>query len=352
MTSRNFVVLVGVAVVLCGAAVWVKGNRRVRTPDLVGRKVLPAFNVSDVARVEVNGAKKVVLAASDAGWTVDALHGYPADAKKITDEILKLKDLKAGPSASEVADAATTTVVLKDAAGKELATLRMGDTHKGKARGQMAMFGGGGYPDGRYVSMDGRTVLVNDALEAFDGDPKKWVQTRICQLTSSDVAAVSYQKGGETVKLTRKDGTWSLEGLGPKEELDSSKTYSLDSALSYLDLTGVADPKLSEAELGFATGAVYTATLKNGVTYTAKTGAATGSDHWFKVSASFAPAGTNAAENAKLEQTVKDFNAKTGKWTYSISSYSADSMAKARKDLVKAKEEPKKDEPKKAEEKK
>ena len=347
MTSGKFVLLAGVAVALCGAAVWVKGKRTVRTPDLVGRKVLPAFSVSDVARVEVDGAKKVALAASDKGWTVDALFGYPADAKKITDEILKLKDLKAGPSASEITNAATTKIVLKDAAGKELAALAMGDTHKAKAKGQMAMFGGGGYPDGRYVTLEGTTVLVNDSLDAFDGDPLKWVDRSICKVPSADVTSVVFKKGAETVKLARKDGKWDLEGLGAKEEIDTSKTYSLDSALSYLDLTGIADPKKSEADLGFtATGAVYTATLKNGTVYTARVGGSSGSDRWVKLSASFTATGTNTAENAKLEQAAKDFNAKVGAWTYSVSSYSADNMAKARKDLVKAKEEPKKDEKK------
>ena len=80
--------------------------------------------------------------------------------------------------------------------------------------------------------------------------------------------------------------------------------------------------------------------------HTAKIGAASGSDRYFKVSAAFAPVGTNATENATLEKAVKDFNANAGKWTYLISSYSADSMSKSRKDLVKAKEEPKKDEKK------
>ena len=212
----------------------------------------------------------------------------------------------------------------------------------------MAQFGGGGYPDGRYILFEGKVVLVKDALDAFDGDPKKWVDTRICKVTASDVAAVTYAKGGETVKLARKDGKWNLEGIGEKEELDTSKTYSLDSALSYLDLTGIADPKRTEAELGFATGAVYTATLKNGTTYTAKTGAANGADRWFKVSAAFKPTGTNATENAKLEKAAKEFNDTVGKWTYSIASYSADNFFKARKDLVKAKEEPKKEEAKPA----
>ena len=141
---------------------------------------------------------------------------------------------------------------------------------------------------------EGKAVLVKDPLDAFDGDPKKWVDTSICKVTAADVVSVAFTKGKESVKLARKDGAWTLEGLGPKEEIDTSKTYSLDSALSYLNLTGIADPKLTEAELGFATGAVYTATLKNGITYTAKVGNAVGSDRTLKLSAAFAPVGTNA----------------------------------------------------------
>ena len=215
-----------------------------------------------------------------------------------------------------------------------------------KPRGQAAQFGGGGYPDGRYVKFGDGVVLVKDALDAFDGDPKKWCESRICSVSSSDVKDVSYTKDGKTVKLSRKDSTWTLEGLGEKDELDTSKTYSLDSALSYLDFNGVADPKKPEAEFGFATGSVYTVSLKNGQSYTANVGGTLGSDRYFKVAAAFSPVGTNATENAALEKAVKDFNAKTGKWTYLISSYSADSMSKSRDDLVKAKEEPKKDEKK------
>ena len=348
---KKLLILVVAAGALLGAAFLLKGRSQ-KTPSLVGRKILPAFNVSDVARVEIAGAKSLALSSAEGtGWTVDALHGYPADANKIKEALFKLKELKAGQPASGISNAAPTTVVLKDAGGKELAKLTMGDQHRSAPRGEMAQFGGGGYPDGRYVTLDGTTVVVNDALNEFDGDPKKWVNARICAITASDVTDVAYTKGKETVKLARKDGKWNLEGLGPKEELDSSKTYSLDSALSYLDFAGVVDPKKPEAELGFATGAVYTATLKNGITYTAKVGNKIGSDSAFKVSAVFKPVGTNATENAACEKTVKDFNDTVGKWTYTISSYSAESMSKTRKDLVKAKEEPKKEEAKPAEKK-
>ncbi len=348
---KKLLILMAVAGILIGVIFWLKSEHAPKASNLVGRKILAPFNVADVARVEIGGAKSLALASGEKGWTVDALHGYPADAKKILDELLKLKELKAGQPAAGISNASPTTVVLKDAAGKELAKLVMGEQHRSAPRGEMAQFGGGGYPDGRYVALDGTTVVVNDALNEFDGDPKKWVNARICAITASDVTDVAYTKGKETVKLARKDGKWNLEGLGPKEELDSSKTYSLDSALSYLNFSDVVDPKKTEAELGFATGAVYTATLKNGITYTAKVGNKIGADSAFKVSAAFKPVGTNATENAACEKTVKDFNDKVGKWTYTISSYSAESMSKTRKDLVKAKEEPKKEEAKPAEKK-
>lgn len=348
MTTKNLAILGGVAVVLGGVAYVTSSAGNVKSPSIAGKQILPRFDLASVARVEIGAADKVVLAASDNGWTIESLYGYPADVAKIRENLMKLQDLKVGQVAYGRKIEKPTSVGLLDSAGKALATLEMGETHMSRPKGQAAQFGGGGYPDGRYVKFGDKTVLVKETLDAFDGDPKKWADTRIASVTASDVASVSYAKGGETVKLARKDSAWTLEGLGPKEELDSSKTYSLDSALSYLDFTGVADPKLSEKDLGFATGSVYTATLKNGQTYVAKVGgAAKGTDRWVKLSASFKPIGTNATENAKLEQTVKDFNAKVGKWTFSVSSYSADNFAKARKDLVKAKEEPKKDEAKK-----
>ena len=343
MTTKNLVILGAVAAVLGGAAYFCNSGRKMKAPSLNGKPVLPAFDVSEVAKVEIGGAKKLTLAATDKGWTIETLYGYPADVTKIRENLLKLKDLKVGQSAKGQKIDPGTPVEIKDAKGKTLAATTLGGQHMSKPKGQAAQYGGGGYPDGRYVKFGDGVVLVKETLDAFDGDPKKWCEARICSVPSADVKAVTYAKGGETVKLTRKDSTWTLEGLGAKEELDTSKTYSLDSALSYLDFNGVADPKKPEAEFGFATGAVYTVSLKNGQSYTAKVGGASGSDRYFKVSAAFSPVGTNATENANLEKAVKEFNDNAGKWTYLISSYSADSMSKTRKDLVKAKEEPKKD---------
>ena len=352
MTTKNLVILGAAAVVLGGAAWYCNSGRTVRAPSIVGEKILPSFDVADVARIEIGGAKKVQLVADDKGWKLQSLYGYPADVTKIRENLLKLTELKVGQVANGKKIASPATVDIQNAAGKSLAALPLGETHTSKPKGQAAMYGGGGYPDGRYVEYKGKTVLVKETLDAFDGDPKKWVDTRIASVSASDVKSVVFEQGKEKVSLTRKDSTWTLAGLGPKEELDTSKTYSLDSALSYLDFTDIADPKKSDADLGFTTGCVYSVTLKNGESYTAKVGGKNGSDRWVRLSASFKAVGTNATENAASEKKVKEFNEKVARWTYAVSSYSADNMSKKRADLVKAKEEPKKDDAKKDEAKK
>jgi len=324
MNSKSLIILAGAAVVLGGAAYFLQSGNKPSAAKLNGKAIFPGLSVADVARVEVAG--KLTLAASAAGWKVESLYGYPADREKIAENLMKLAELKVGQVAHGRKLGAESALTLKDASGKVLADLKLGDKHSKKAKGQMAMYGGGSYPDGRYIAFDGETVLVKDTLEAFDGDVKQWCNTRIASIPSSDVTAVTYAHGGETVELMKgTNSTWVLKGLTAKEELDTSKTYSLDSALSYLDFNAVADPKLTEAELGFKTGYVYTVTVKEGsntVQHVATVGNKTkdGSDRYFKLD--------------------------DGKWIFTISSYSAENMMKARKDLVKAKEEPKKEESK------
>ena len=330
MTSKKLGILVAVAAALVAAAYFTRSESRPTAAKLNGKALLPSLSVADVGRIEVGD--KLVLAASADGWKIESLHGYPADREKIAENLMKLAELKVGQVARGRKLGTETAVTLKDASGKELASLKLGDKHMKKASGPAAMYGGGGYPDGRYAAFEGETVLVKDTLDAFDGDAKKWCNARIASFSSSDVKAVKYSHAGEAVELEKgTNSTWVLKGLGPKEELDTSKTYSLDSALSYLDFNSVADPKLTDAELGFSTGYVYTVTMKDGsntVTHVATVGNKVkgGSDRYFKLD--------------------------DGKWVFTISSYSAESMMKSRKDLVKAKEESKKDEAKKDEAKK
>ena len=310
MNNKSLIILAAIAIALGGTAYFLNGGAKSSVPKLNGKAVVPGLDASEVAKIEIG--TKLALAAGDKGWTVATLSGYPADREKIVENLLKLRELKVGQVVRGKTLDATTPVVLKDAAGKELAKLELGPKHEK-------------WGHGRYAKFDGQSVLVSDALDAFDGDAKQWCNTRIASIPSSDVTAVSYKHGNELVELTKgTNSTWVLKGLTDKEELDTSKTYSLDSALSYLDFNSVADPKLTEAELGFSTGAVYTVTYKDGsntVKRVATVGNVVkgGSDRYFKMD--------------------------NDQWIFTISSYSAENMMKTRKDLVKAKkEEPKKEE--------
>ena len=312
MNNKSLIILAAIAVVLGGAAYILNSGSKGSSPRLNGKAVVPGLDASEVAKIEIG--TKLALAAGDKGWTVATLNGYPADREKIVENLLKLRELKVGQVVRGKALESTTPVVLKDAAGKELAKLELGPKHEK-------------WGHGRYAKFDGQSVLVSDSLDAYDGDAKQWCNTRIASIPSTDVTAVSYKHGNELVELTKgTNSTWVLKGLTDKEELDTSKTYSLDSALSYLDFNSVADPKLAEAELGFATGFVYTVTYKDG-SNTVKRVATVG--------------------NTVKGGTDRYFKMDNDKWIFTISSYSAENMMKTRKDLVKAKEEPKKEEAKK-----
>ena len=317
MNNKSLIILAAVAVVLGGAAYFLNSGSKGSSPRLNGKAVVPGFDASQVAQIEIG--TKLALAAGDKGWTVATLNGYPADREKIVENLLKIRELKVGQVIRGKKLETTTPVVLKDAAGKELAKLELGPKHEK-------------WGHGRYAKFEGESVLVSDALDAFEGDAKQWCNTRIASIPSTDVTAVSYKHGKELVELTKgTNSTWVLKGLTAKEELDTSKTYSLDSALSYLDFNSVADPKLTEAELGFSTGSIYTVTYKDG-SNTVKRVATVG--------------------NTVKDGTDRYFKLDDKNWVFTISSYSAENMMKTRKDLVKAKPEPKKDESKKPETKK
>jgi hypothetical protein len=344
MTPKKLTILVVVAAVLGGLAYWSSQRGRIKTPSLAGKPVLKAIDLSQVGRIEVSqdGKKNLVLKGTDAGWTMESLFDYPADITKIRANLLSLTDLKIGQVVRDKKLENALLVDLQSPEGKSLAALRLGEKHMREPTGQMAMYGGGAFPDGRYVATEGEAVyLVKETLDAFDGDPASWTVTQIASVPGADITTAEFKVNNETLKLERKENNGTLDGLDPKEELDTSKLYSIDSALNYLNFTSVADPKLTEEEAGFTTGVVYTATLKAGEVYTAKVGNAIGTDRYFKVNAAFTPTGTNATENAAIKEKIEKFNATTGKWTYLISSASADNFSKRRADVVKAKEEPK-----------
>ena len=337
MKPGKLLTLVIAAAVLVALAFWSSNRKQSAPPSSIGKKLLPALKLESVARVEIarQGAP-IAIERGDDGWTVKNLSGYPADVSKLQSALLKLTDLRIGEVARGVnIDTNVTLVDLQGGSGKPLATLRLGSRPAGAERHGYRM------PQGRYISVAGdpQVYLVKEGLEEFDGEPRDWVSSQLLNLSSSDIRTIELTNPtGTVLTLSRESGSLSLPGLSTNEEFDASKAYGVESALCYLNLAGVADPKLDDTRTGLATPGLYRVTMKNGDQYTARIGAAAASgDRYLRLDAVLAPPGTNATARAEQAARKADLDQKFGKWTYLVSPSTADNMTLSRADLVKPK---------------
>ncbi|MFO7937494.1 MAG: DUF4340 domain-containing protein [Kiritimatiellia bacterium] len=345
MKRNKLIGLAAAALVLSVAAYMTSSSRKVKTPSCLGKPVLPGLDLSRIRKIELKDKndQTLKLESSDSGWKITSHFDYPADIPIIRKQLLKIKELRIGQKADAEKVTDATVLDMQDKTGRSIATLRLGDEHLGKARGQMTQYSGGSFPDGRYVAPGGdeKAYLVKEPLSSFTPDVKNWTDTEIVDISSSDVNGIALIKGDEVCTLSKKEGSWTVAGLNTNEEFDTSSSYSLESALSSLSFTDLGDPAMSDSASGISTGAFYKVTLKNGESYTASLGNTTegSSDRYMKIAASFTPQGTNETVNTAARTKIENFNEKTSEWLYVIPSHKAESMLKTRSDLVKNKEE-------------
>lgn len=160
MNNKNLIILGVAAVVLGGAAFFLSRGTATRAPALNGQRLVQPFDVEKVAKIEIGSA--LALVAGDEGWIVPAATNAPADRAKITENLLKLLDLKVGQVVRGKTIENPLTVKVFDANGGELAALTLGERHPK-------------YGFGRYAAFKGETVLVADTLDAFTEDAGFWL---------------------------------------------------------------------------------------------------------------------------------------------------------------------------------
>jgi hypothetical protein len=388
MKGKNLVVILVVAAALIVLAVLTSREKPTQAASVVGRKVFPDLAINDVERlVAVSAGATVTVAKAESGWVLPGKFGYPADFKKVRDAILKLQDLKIGQLA-RLNDAMRAKLKMKpvgdkdggtrlDLLGKQgraIASLLIGATHERASEESAGPTRYGGYPDGRYISPDaGATVyLVTDTLNELVGEPKEWLDTEIVSVNAADIREIAVTgEGRAELRLTKKDGDskFELANVPEGKELDTSKTYSIESALSYLRFNEIADPASTNTAAGMAKPVTFQAETKKGEIYTARIGQspAGGSDRYLRMEVGLKPAPPAAdkkddeaakmqdeerkkqdeerkkqeKERRELEEKVAALNKKFQGWTYLISSYSAESLTKTHDSLLKEKEKPK-----------
>ena len=218
---------------------------------------------------------------------------------------------------------------------------------------QMMMYGmSGNIPLGRFVSMDGETVIVANTFSLVDDPVKEWFDSEFFKI--SDMKSATLSQNGAVIWSASRDSTsadMNLIGDIPADkELDKTKVNAVKSAFSWIRFNDVADPKAPAKETGMDSPKVLTAPvdgkqyLKVAVSWNGATVRTPAEDEKpedkAKLDADF------AKKVKESQDKAKELNDRLSSWTYEVGTNALSSVDKAFADFLKdkPKEEPKKDE--------
>lgn len=377
MNRKQLTLLIVVAVVLGSLGYWVYNQKQAGyergTEKADGQKLLKGVAesaINDVAQINIKqGANEVNLARAGGVWTVKERGGYPANFNNISELVKKLWDLKitrsveVGPSRLpklKLTKADGTLLDLKDDKGKSIAAITLGAQTSKDSGGDDAQFGGGSFPNGRYVMRgeDIKTVaLVSDPL-TVDGKAEDWLSKDWFKVEKVKSVSVVTGVASNNWKLTRETdaGEWKLAEAKAGESVDSGKASGLNWLLnspSFNDI--VVDPKPETT--GFTNATTATVETFDGFTYTFKLGRMAGDENYalqLTVAGNF-PKERTAGKDEKPDDKTrldKEFADKLKaqeeklksekameKWTYVTAKYTVENLLKERKDFLAEKKE-------------
>ncbi|VGO16483.1 hypothetical protein PDESU_05074 [Pontiella desulfatans] len=317
MTSKKLIGMVIALAVLAGIALMQNkgGNKHRADMDKTAATLLQGLDLNTVDGVAIaEGSDSVELVKQDGKWVVGSLFNYPADFKKLADALRAASEVTMGsPVRSANVDAAefgldkAKSIVLKTG-GNDAVKLAVGARREASNTA--------GWANQHFVQKGGADdiYLVDYDFRPFTEESDDWIDTELINVSSSDIVSV---KAGD-MELNSVSNTWTLADLDEEtEEFQSSEANKLRMALQYLNCTTVADPAMTDADLGFTNAVAYTASTTN-KSYTVTLG--------------------GEADNGRYLRLSGDVPEKVNGWTYVVSTYEANDFLLTRDKLVKAKE--------------
>jgi len=300
MNRKQLTLLIVVAAVLGGLG-WVAWQKEQapykESTQKMGGKLLPNFPLNDVEQLVIKQPKAgLVLAKKDDIWVVKDRGDYPANFGNISDLLRKFwelkiaKPVKTGPSRLPMLElvppdkGAGTLVEFKDKSGKAISSVLLGAKSM-KESGGDSQFGGGSFPDGRYVMVGSEVksvALVTEAFSNVEARPEDWLNKDWFKVEKLKAIAVTSTNATNSWKLTRESETaeWKLADAKPDEGLDAGKSGGVASALSYPSFVDVATNSSADAT-GMGKAMVAKLDTFDGFTYTAKLGGKSGEENYF-----------------------------------------------------------------------
>jgi len=383
MNRKQLTIVLVLGLVLGGLGWWVVRRQAASyqsTGASLGRKLLPDFPLNDVGQVVLKeGTNELTLARIEAVWKVRERYDYPANFSQIGDFLRKMWDMKVVQSEQVGASQlprlqllepgpgtnSGTLVEFKTDSGKAVASVLLGKKHVKKGD-PSSSFGGEGYPAGRYVlvpSNPKQVALISDALSDIEAKPDRWLNKDFFKVEKLKAVTVTHAIATNSWKLYREieNGELKLADPQSEEKLDTGKSSSAGSALSYPSFVDVVSPQAKADETGLDQPITAKLETVEGFTYTVKIGKKTGEDNYHfavSVGGEFAKARTPGQDEkpedqekldkefkeklTKLEEKLKTDKA-CEKWTYLVSKWTIDALLKERKDLLVEKKEEKTD---------
>jgi hypothetical protein len=372
-----------VGLVLGGIGIYLNKQKSASyssTSKLATDKLLGDFPINDVAQITIRqSTNEVNLVKADA-WTVKERDSYSANSGDIIELARKLWDLRPAQN-QRIGESqlsrmellppdkggtnSATLVELKGKDGKAIRSILMGKKSM-RGGGGDDQFGGGGFPNGRWVYLPdkpGTTYLVTEAFAEIEPKPERWLSKDFFKVEKIKSIAVTFAEATNSWKLTREteSGEWKLADAKPEEKLDPTKTSSFSYALSQPGFADVAIG-LSPLQTGLDKPTTMVLETFEGLTYTLQAGAKTNDNVYLTVAVAAdlpkerTPGKDEKPEDKeKLDKEFKDQQKKVeeklsaekrlAKSTYLVSNWTVDSLLKERSTLLaEKKEEEKKEE--------
>ncbi|MBL9168776.1 MAG: DUF4340 domain-containing protein [Verrucomicrobiales bacterium] len=352
----------------------------------MGEKLIPDFDVNKVESISIKSQTNVLTLTRQSDiWVVAERGGYPANFGSIQDFLLKVRDVKiaqpvkAGSGqlarlelvAPDKTTNSGTLVDFKDKSGKSITTLLLGKKHmkESPAGGQ---FGGGGWPDGRYVMAGGdskNVALVSEAFQNAEPKGEEWLDKdflKVEKLRSITVTALQSSNSWAMSRETE-NGEWKLADAKPTEQVDAGKTSSLNFLLNSPSFHDVATADQKPEDTGLDKPLTAQLQTFDGFTYLVKVGKANAESRYFlqvgttaDIPKERAPGKDEKPEDKeKLDKEFKEKVQKLqeklkkeqihDKWVYLVDKWSIDNLLKERREfMAEKKDENKSGEPKDA----
>lgn len=378
MKIKTLMILILVAAVFVVLAIVSNRRETRQTPAVLGRKAIPDLPINDVTAIAITTADATLrVARTQDRWTVQDKYHYPADFGKISRLLLTLADLKIGqvtrlsqamtlelglvpptPRVPGQTNNLATQITLAGQGGKILATILLGKPHhRTPPPGESASMPMANYPDGRYITTDGKEAyLVTETFSPFTPLVRNWLEEKFVEIKPDDLHRIHIASAGATpITLVKADekSEWSLEGLATNETLNTDRINQFTGVLGYLIYSDVADPALTPQQTGMDKPAVIELAARDGHRYTLRLGKTIPDLHarYLHVSVAFelppAPppetpvaGATNRIEKTKdldmvrQAEAAKALNSRFSSWVFMVNEANADALIATRQDFI------------------